>query len=302
MARPERRLAANTAGAFFVDASCIDCGTCWQWDPAHFAPTGETSHVWTQPRGEGETRQALLALQACPVAAIGTTPELQRLTPEDGFPALITSHPAGAVYYCGWASRKSFGASSWLVVRPSGNVLIDSPRFNRPLARRFHALGGLAAILLTHRDDVADQALWAREFGCPRWIHAADGEAAPDAEHQLEGSGAVDLGDSLRLIPTPGHTAGSMVAVLGEATDPGGAGQVLFSGDHLWWSPQRQRVEASRRHCWWDWPEQLRSVRKLMDLDVRWLLPGHGDRHAFGPGEWRRRLEGTLEALEGTAS
>jgi hypothetical protein len=23
---------------FFVNNRCIDCGTCWQWDPQHFAP------------------------------------------------------------------------------------------------------------------------------------------------------------------------------------------------------------------------------------------------------------------------
>jgi len=123
----------------------------------------------------------LLALQACPVAAIGTSREPLRQTPSDGFPALISPHPAGDVYYCGWASRRSFGASSWLVVRPggNGNVLIDSPRFAQPLARRLRQLGSLAAIVLSHRDDVADHALWAREFGCPRWIHAADPNAGP---------------------------------------------------------------------------------------------------------------------------
>jgi glyoxylase-like metal-dependent hydrolase (beta-lactamase superfamily II) len=105
----------------------------------------------------------------------------------------------------------------------------------------------------------------------------------------------VDLGGGLRLIPTPGHTAGSMVAVLGETGDADGLGQILFSGDHLWWSPAQARVVASQRYCWWNWSEQLRSVEKLLDLDVRWLLPGHGDRHAFAPGEWRRELERLLQ-------
>jgi hypothetical protein len=27
---------------------------------------------------------------------------------------------------------------------------------------------------------------------------------------------------------------------------------------------------------------------------VRWLLPGHGGRHAFAPGEWAEQLERTL--------
>ncbi len=294
MARTALRLASNVPGPFYVDSSCIDCGTCWQWDPHHFAPTGSSSHVVHQPEGEPEIAQALLALQACPVAAIGATPELLRHTPAEGFPALLLSHPAGDVYYCGWTSRRSFGASSYLVVRPEGNVLIDSPRFNGHLARRLEALGGVAAMLLTHRDDVADHARWAERFGCPRWIHRADADAAPGAEQLVEGQAPVLLDPGLRLIPTPGHTAGSMVALLGE--------QILFSGDHLWWSPGQRAVVASRTYCWWDWPSQVASVELLRDLDVRWLLPGHGDRHPFDAGAWGAAIDCTLAYCRGLAA
>jgi ferredoxin len=27
---------------FWVKERCIDCGTCWQWDPQHFAPAPNT--------------------------------------------------------------------------------------------------------------------------------------------------------------------------------------------------------------------------------------------------------------------
>ena len=286
MARVQRRLAANAPGPFYVDDSCIDCGTCWQFDPLHFAPSGSASHVIRQPKGTDEQRQALLALQACPVAAIGTSPVLK--PPVDGFPSPVCRHRAGDVYYCGWASRRSFGASSWLIVRPSGNVLVDSPRWSAPLARRIQALGGLATMVLTHRDDVADHARWARAFGCQRWIHAADAEAAPAAEARVQGAEPLALDADLQLIPTPGHTPGSMVAVFGRSR------QILFSGDHLWWNPERSVVVASRHYCWWDWSQQLRSVRTLLPLDVAWLLPGHGHSHGFEPGAWRLALEQTL--------
>jgi glyoxylase-like metal-dependent hydrolase (beta-lactamase superfamily II)/ferredoxin len=289
MPSPATRLAANAPGPFFVNDRCIDCGTCWQWDPLHFAPapSGHTAHVARQPEGEAAIRQALLALQACPVAAIKAPAPLVRQTPADGFPALLTRHPAGDIYYCGWASRRSFGASSYLIRRPAGNVLIDSPRFNAPLARRLEALGGLAAIVLTHRDDVADHDRWAAHFGRPRWIHAADADAAPGAERLMRGDDPLDLDASLRLIPTPGHTAGSLVALLG--------GQILFAGDHLWWSEPASAVVASRTYCWHDWPRQLASVTLLRDLDVRWLLPGHGGRRAFGPGDWPKQIDGVLD-------
>ncbi|MFM7674171.1 MAG: MBL fold metallo-hydrolase [Synechococcus sp.] len=292
MARASERLAANADGPFYVDGTCIDCGTCWQFDPAHFAPSGSTSHVWAQPRGEEETRTALLALQACPVAAIGAPKELLARTPADGFPWPVVRLPQGEVAYCGWASRRSFGASSWLITRRGAdgrpnNVLIDSPRWSGALARRIEALGGVQRILLSHRDDVADQAAWARHFGAERWIHAADADAAPEAEHRYEGTEPIPLDPDLLAIPVPGHTAGSVAVLF--------ADQVLFSGDHLWWGVDPPGVVASERYCWWNWPEQLRSVERLLDLHVRWLLPGHGRWHGFGPGDWRRELEATLE-------
>jgi glyoxylase-like metal-dependent hydrolase (beta-lactamase superfamily II)/ferredoxin len=288
MPSPAVRLAANQPGPLFVNSRCIDCGTCWQFDPLHFAAAGNTACVQQQPEGHAEWGQALLAMQACPVAAIQSDAGHKQSRQSDGFPVLITRHAAGDVYYCGWTSRKSYGASSWLVVRPSGNVLLDSPRWSAPLARRIAALGGLSAIVLTHRDDVADHNRWARVFGCERWIHAADAEAAPEAEQRITGLQPVTIAPTLQLIPTPGHTAGSMVAVLGHSE------QVLFSGDHLWWNPQQQVVVASERYCWWNWQEQLHSVERLLELDVAWLLPGHGHRHAFQPGEWRTALEQTL--------
>ena len=41
---------------------------------------------------------------------------------------------ADGVYYCGFASEDSFGASSYLVARPGNGVLVDSPRAAKPLA------------------------------------------------------------------------------------------------------------------------------------------------------------------------
>ena len=283
-----RAVADNVSGPFFVNERCIDCGTCWTFDPEHYGAAAETAFVYRQPSGAEAQRQALLALQACPVAAIETSPELLRQTPADGFPALITTAGDAEIFYCGWASRKSFGARSWLVKRPAGNVLIDVPRCSAPLARRLQSMGGVSAMVLTHRDDVADHQRWAQALECPRWIHHADGDAAPEAEYQLNGWDAETIGPGLQLIPTPGHTAGSLCVVLGEARC------VLFSGDHLWWNAEQQVLVCSKQYCWWNFEEQIRSLKKLQDLDVAWLLPGHGHRHRFAPGQWQQAVQQTL--------
>ena len=40
----------------------------------------------------------------------------------------------------GWAAESSYGARSYLVVRPRGNILVDSPRYAAPLVDRIAAL------------------------------------------------------------------------------------------------------------------------------------------------------------------
>ena len=71
-----RAVAENVSGPFFVNERCIDCGTCWTFDPEHYGAGVNTAFVHRQPSGAQAQRQALLALQACPVAAIETSPEL----------------------------------------------------------------------------------------------------------------------------------------------------------------------------------------------------------------------------------
>ena len=76
----------------------------------------------------------------------------------------------------------------------------------------------------------------------------------------------------------------------------------MFSGDHLWWDPEKAVIVASKDYCWWDWTEQLKSIQRLLDLEVSWLLPGHGYAHQFKPGQWKVALEQTLRHAKGVIS
>src|SRR5690242_9007657 len=142
----------NVEGAFFVDSSCIDCDTCRQLAPATFADQGEHSFVRVQPRDPAEERAAYRALVSCPTASIGAADKTLAAGAAAEFPLQL----APGVSYCGFASPKSFGGSSYFVEHPAGNWLIDSPRYVEHLARRFEDAGGIRYIFLTHRDDVAD--------------------------------------------------------------------------------------------------------------------------------------------------
>jgi glyoxylase-like metal-dependent hydrolase (beta-lactamase superfamily II)/ferredoxin len=263
-------IAENAAGALFVDSSCIDCDLCRQLAPAVFARTERRgqSYVARQPATDAERHRALMALVTCPTSSIGTTVKLDARAAARAFPEPAFGLPG--VMFCGYASAASYGAASWLVRRPDGNVLVDSPRWATTLAARIAELGGVRTMVLTHRDDVADHQAWRRRFGCERVIHAADVSAGTRAcEHIVEGDGELRLAPDLLVIPVPGHTRGS-IALL--------HGGVLFSGDHVWATDDQQGLECGRDVCWYSWPEQRRSIEKLAGYAFTWVLPGHGRR------------------------
>ena len=265
MASSARRFADNAPGDFYVDQTCIDCGTCRRVAPASFAEARDHSFVATQPRSDAELARARMALVACPVGAIGTVSKHALSAARAAFPEPIEDE----VHYCGWASERAYGASSYLIVREAGNVLVDSPRFARPLVERLEALGGVRHMFLTHRDDIADHARFAEQFGCERIIHASDATGALSRiERVLAGDTPFRLADDLVVIPTPGHSPGSACLLYRQ--------RYLFSGDHLAWQPHRQRLYAFRDYCWHDWAIQTQSMRRLLEYRFEWVLPGHG--------------------------
>lgn len=278
MADLSRRRAQNALGRLYVDASCIDCGTCRWVAPESFDEAGGQSRVWRQPEAPGQHARALMALVACPTASIGSTAKEDLSGAVAAFPDPI----AADVYHCGYHSEKSYGAASYLIRRPQGNVLVDSPRFARPLVKRLEDLGGVALMFLTHRDDVADHAQFAKHFGCTRIIHADDvGGGTREVEQVIEGRAPVGLADDLLIVPVPGHTRGSM-CLLHDG--------FLFTGDHVHWDPVHEVLEASRHVCWYDWREQTRSMERLLDYDFDWVLPGHGRRAHVPRAAMRRSL------------
>lgn len=52
----------NVTGSFFVDDTCIDCGTCYSLAPAVFEDAGGHSRVHHQPAGGTEKVRAGMAL------------------------------------------------------------------------------------------------------------------------------------------------------------------------------------------------------------------------------------------------
>jgi glyoxylase-like metal-dependent hydrolase (beta-lactamase superfamily II)/ferredoxin len=277
----------NVEGDFYVDSSCIDCDLCRQIAPGVFRQEGDQSVVYSQPRDESEDLAAMKALVTCPTASIGTVQRRSAKEAVAAYPELVDEN----VYFCGFASESSYGASSYFIGRPEGNVLVDSPRFAAPLAKKIEEMGGVKLMFLTHRDDVADHDKWVARFGADRVLHRNDiTRGTSMVERALEGLEAIALDKELLVIPTPGHTRGHMVLLY--------RNRYLFTGDHLWWSEDRNSLSASRSVCWYSWTEQTASMERLLEYDFEWVLPGHGRRFHASRASMRQHLENCITRMK----
>ncbi|CAN6481735.1 unnamed protein product [Victoria cruziana] len=213
--RRERR-PQNVPGEFYVDQKCIDCDACRWMAPKVFVQIDGKSAVYKQPSSEEERLNALQALLSCPTNSIHTEhAPSDILDVQKTFPLPINEENLPGVYHCGYHSEKSFGATSYLIVHPKGNILVDSPRYTERLAYNIEKLGGARYMFLTHKDDVADHGSWSGRLKCDRILHASDIEVSTaDVEMQLNGDGPWSIGPDFDLVHTPGHSRVSSIIKL----------------------------------------------------------------------------------------
>ncbi len=290
MAHLNQRRSQNISGDFYVDSTCIDCDTCRWMSPMVFARQDEQSAVYHQPINETERLVAIQALLSCPTASIGTVEKPHDIKAAQGtFPIPVDEN----IFHCGYHSENSYGAASYLIVLPEGNILVDSPRFAPPLVKQLEKMGSIRYMYLTHRDDVADHEKFHEHFGCERILHTDDITAkTSNVEIQLTGREPVQLTPDLLIIPVPGHTKGHTVLLYNQ--------KFLFTGDHLAYSSQLNHLYAFREVCWYSWPELVKSMGDLATFDFEWVLPGHGRRYHGSRETMRQEMQKCLAWLEGS--
>jgi glyoxylase-like metal-dependent hydrolase (beta-lactamase superfamily II) len=178
-----------------------------------------------------------------------------------------------------------------MIVRPEGNILIDSPRFAPPLVKKLEAMGGIKYLYLTHRDDVADHRKFHEHFACDRILHRDEiSSGTKDVEIQPTGHEPYPLAPDLLMIPVPGHTKGHTVLLYNH--------QFLFTGDHLAWSETLEHLYAFKSACWYSWPELKKSMRQLAHYSFEWVLPGHGRRHHADAATMEKEMQICLDWLD----
>jgi len=266
---------ASAPGDWFVDTACIDCRAAPAEAPGLIVRHDDACIFARQPATLDEEESAFRAMQVCPTASVRS--ESGRHAPPH-FPR----ERAPGIDQLGFNARSSFGANSWFVRRSDGNLMIDSPRWSARVTDHIEAHGGLARILLTHRDDVADAERYAAQFGARVYIHKDDARAAPFATDLIRGQAETPIAAGVIAIPVPGHTVGSVVYLVDE--------RYLFTGDSLDWDHAAGSLNAAPEVCWYSWTKQTASLARLADYSFEWVFAGHGGSAQRPPAEMRTRL------------
>ncbi len=165
------------------------------------------------------------------------------------------------------------GTNTYLVHGSAGCVVIDpGPEIEthlRDVADEARRLGGALAILITHghRDHVEGAARLRALTDAPVWAWSREG--SPVADQTLPDGASVSLGDrALRVIYTPGHRYDHLCFLLeGDERNMG----AVFAGDLV--AGAGTVVIAPPEG---DLNDYLTSLRRLLALEPRLLLPGHG--------------------------
>ena len=290
MARLKQRREENIGGNFYVDDTCIDCDTCRWMAGATFSRIGKQSAVYQQPSTPSQEVKALQALLSCPTASIGTVnPPPQIKEVQNSFPI----HIANNVYHCGYHSHKSFGATSYLIKREEGNILVDCPRFNSALVKQIEAMGGVKYLYLTHKDDIADHQKFHDHFKCDRILHRDEmSDNIQNIEMPLEITEPLQFDPEILIIPVPGHTKGHTVMLY--------QNKFLFTGDHLAWSEKLNKLIAFKNHCWYSWAKLTESMEKLSRYSFNWVLPGHGRRYYADKNTMQKDLRECILWMQNT--
>jgi glyoxylase-like metal-dependent hydrolase (beta-lactamase superfamily II) len=263
---------------WYVDDRCTNCDVARQLAPELIGEVDGRSKILRQPQNEAEIDALHAAAHACPPRSIRHT-SLPLDPTRDPFPMRLDD----GLYLCGHNSQQTAGANSYLLLRPTGNLMIDTPRWSESLIARYEAFGPITDVLLTHADHAAHGRRYADRLGARLWIHEGDLSAAPNADRILRGIDPVEVVAGVVAHPLPGHTKGSVLYVADE--------RYCFSGDSFAWSRTTKDIEVFNTVVWYSIVELAASLARSVErLRFEWLLPGHGDRKRLPAEEMTRRL------------
>jgi glyoxylase-like metal-dependent hydrolase (beta-lactamase superfamily II) len=201
----------------------------------------------------------------------------------------------------------AIGQRALLVRTPHGNVLWDCiALLDEATATLVRALGGLAAIAISHPHYYTCMQDWARAFGCPIHLHAADAEwvMRPDPLIRHWNGETLEILQGVTLLRLGGHFPGGTVLHWADGAGRRGA---LLSGDIV-----QVAADLSRVSFLWSYPNMMplsgATVRRVADTLKPWsferVYGAFSGRQVMthGAGVVQRSAARYIELLEGRSS
>src|SRR5215475_9838685 len=112
-----KRHPQNAPGDWYVDTRCIDCGAARTAAPGLIVERDGQSVFARQPQTADERMMAWRARLLCPTASVRT--ESHARVPDGVFPEQMTKE----IYRLGYNAKSAYGAHSFAIRRPGGNVI-----------------------------------------------------------------------------------------------------------------------------------------------------------------------------------
>ncbi len=194
-------------------------------------------------------------------------------------------------------NRDTLGATSYLIVNKSGNILLDCPSWNVVNQEFLLTQGGISYLIITHRGGIGKQVMQMQQtLNCKVIIQEQEAYLLPEVEVSSFAEN-LTLSSDLELIWTPGHSPGSSCLYWQQN------GGILFSGRHLLPKSPTEiaPLRTAKTFHWW---RQLNNVAKLRTRfsaqTLKYILPGANTGYLRGKGYIENAYE-QLAALDLTA-
>ncbi|WP_259739109.1 MBL fold metallo-hydrolase [Synechococcus sp. CS-205] len=189
-------------------------------------------------------------------------------------------------------NRDTLGGTSWLLApRGRAPLLIDAPAYT---AANLEALSraGAGTILLTSREGHGRCRRWQEALGWPLRLQEQEAYLLPGVADLCPFGEAIDLGEGVRALWTPGPTPGACVVHAAGELD------VLFCGRLLVpTAPGAARpLRTARTFHWARQGRSLEALRRwLPSGSPRWIASGAG----LGALQGEKLIEGGRALLDG---
>ncbi len=168
-------------------------------------------------------------------------------------------------------NRETLGATAYLIVNKSGNILVDCPAWNQINQDFLLKNGGIRWLFITHRGGIGKQVSQMQELlQCEVIIQEHEAYLLPEIKLSSFAEELM-IAPEIELIWTPGHSPGSACLYWNNL------GGVLFSGRHLLPNAADtvMPLQTAKTFHWW---RQLRNVTKICDrfseTTLKYIIPG----------------------------